>query len=537
MKRISLFLVLLISFYFIGCKKKQGTLSIVLMPPSGDEKGELFKTLGDKKVIIQATKEAIEKGTVISSESNTRRTINFVGYGEGEWFGKASTIGVTIKEDTSLRFEYGKDGGVILLKIHLEKGSIYVKQNSLTEKENIRIEIFTKKYEAMFECSTSRCDGKDGKLGILASHNDLNLLLGSGKCISDSTYNMDYSKKGKNSCPFGDEKFQILSTDPKKDQSTPISTTQTIEIKFNQELEKSSINTNIKLTENGKDISLKLDKSSDREITITPSDGKLNFGTNYILTIGKEIKNSKNQPLGEDYVVKFETQTQEVQKKAPLVITSHTPGDREENVNVYDPVSVNFSEELKPVSNNSIRVKAENGDKEVAGNLETNGSNLKFKPKKPFQFETRYIVSIGNVQSIDGKDLRKEVLFTFFTEKDALKTQRAELESMTLIDRKDLEGAKTEEDLKNIVKRDNKLKNYILTICHKYGKLWKMKRATTCIDPSTNKKHTIPVGESFITNEGNGKDMDIVVESGERYVCNSDEILRNKDSERCKKNE
>ena len=98
-------------------------------------------------------------------------------------------------------------------------------------------------------------------------------------------------------------------------------------------------------------------------------------------------------------------------EKEPFAVAGFSPGDGEENVDVYGPISLEFT---RPVDAGTLKNVVISPP--VVGVWETEGRSAVFLPQERMDSHTSYTVTVtGAVRSEEGKSLRTRAEFTFTT--------------------------------------------------------------------------------------------------------------------------
>lgn len=213
-----------------------------------------------------------------------------------------------------------------------------------------------------------------------------------------------------------DDLFAIAETIPKSGASG-VMPDDDILLVFNKPLDPSLISTD--------DFSLFLDgvtietrhllKEDKRSIIIRPRN-KLKWKSKYTLEVSGSLKSRKNEPLGSDIQISFQTFVPS--DTTPPVVTESAPRDGETGTDANSAILITFDEEIDAdsISVKNFLLKLNEETIATRVRLDSDGSSVIIRPINPLEIITNYTLSIlPGVEDVFGNSIQEEISISFTT--------------------------------------------------------------------------------------------------------------------------
>lgn len=147
-------------------------------------------------------------------------------------------------------------------------------------------------------------------------------------------------------------------------------------------------------------------------ITVTPPQGGFDYETTYTVSIAADLKDVYGQTLAEAATISFTT----LQRPAAFTLTSSSPADGAEEVNIYNAVALMFSNPIADFDAATVTVSTGGAPVKNVTVSELDGVIRITPPSGGFTYKTTYTVSVSaDLTDIYGQSIAAPVQISFTT--------------------------------------------------------------------------------------------------------------------------
>ncbi len=208
---------------------------------------------------------------------------------------------------------------------------------------------------------------------------------------------------------------QVVEVTP-ADGATEVDPATSVGISFSEPIDPASVTAASVTLTNGGPVPASLAFSADNSlVTLTPTDGALQSGTNFSITVLTTVTDAADNGLTATFTSGFTTVSQD---DTPPQVATTSPVDGATGVSITSPIQVIFSEPVEPASVDDMTIQVSAGGNPVAGTLNLRSGNtlVHFQPEQPLPLDTQVILNlVDDIRDPAGNQLVGLLTFSFTT--------------------------------------------------------------------------------------------------------------------------
>lgn len=190
----------------------------------------------------------------------------------------------------------------------------------------------------------------------------------------------------------------------------------TVNVRFSEAIDPASVTAaSLTLTDGGVEPVSFAFSAENTLVTLTPSDGLLEPGADYTITVDTAVTDAVGNALTALFTSGFATASPDV---TPPQVAAISPLDGATGVSIAARIQVTFSESIAPASVNGTTFQVSAGGNPVAGTLELQSGDTQasFLPNTPLPLDTLVVTSLADgITDLVGNPLAGTLNFSFTT--------------------------------------------------------------------------------------------------------------------------